>query len=244
MAASKEDRMAQGTKTRRQTSPTWLCLPLAVSDPWDWHCLEQLPTCGVSSSASFWPGKPRWFGHCSSKLLLLRRERKPTHWAPKPIALAPTAPSRCCGYVLWNSLWNSFGPKKWQFLGDTCQATSLASQQERGLCAPVPCLLKGSLGLLPHQNLPLQGGTRRVYSWPSGLKGTLTQTAWIDVEEKWNTIHIFWVAQDSWKKENALNTLEHTQTKLYPKWIVPVKQIVRSTQGLLKMGRALAYIQS
>lgn len=48
----------------------------------------------------------------------------------------------------------------------------------------------------------------------------------------------------SWKKENTLNTLEHTQTKLYPKWIVPVKQMVRSTQGLLKMGRTLAYVQS
>lgn len=99
MAASK-DRTAQGTRTRRQRSPVWLSLPPAVSVPWDWYCLGQLPTCGVSSSASFWPARPSWFGHCSSKLLLLCGERKLTHWALKPTALAPTAPYPCCGCVL------------------------------------------------------------------------------------------------------------------------------------------------
>lgn len=45
-------------------------------------------------------------------------------------------------------------------------------------------------------------------------------------------------------EQSEKNTLEHTQTKFYKKLIVPVKQMVTSTQDVLTMGRALAYVQS
>lgn len=129
MAASKEDYMAQGTKTGWWRRPTWLSLPPAVSVPWDWHCLGQLPTCGVNSSASLWPAGPSCFGHCSSDLLLLCGERKPTCWALKPTP-GPNSSSSALWLHIAKFPLKQFWIEKTQFLGDLCSTTSLASQQE------------------------------------------------------------------------------------------------------------------
>uniref|UniRef100_A0A8D2N9F9 Uncharacterized protein n=1 Tax=Zonotrichia albicollis TaxID=44394 RepID=A0A8D2N9F9_ZONAL len=52
-----------------------------------------------------------WFGHCSFECCLLK---KTDSLGTEPTALAPTAPVQHCSC----------------FLGDLCQATSLASEQE------------------------------------------------------------------------------------------------------------------
>lgn len=187
---------------------------------------------------------------------------------PDPVGLGTAVPSCCCfwgkktdplGTNIHSPGPNSFSsaqqlciakfPLKqfwiekkavsWRTMPGNFLGISTRNKKEDSVCL-FPSLKGIPQTSQPGQNLPLQGKRLYVHFWPSGLKGTVTQATWIDVEEKWNTIRIFWVAQNNLKK----NTLEHTQTKLYKKLIVPVKQMVTSTQGVLTMGRALAYVQS
>lgn len=67
-------------KTRWWRSPTWLSLPPAVSIPWDWHCLGQLPT------------------SMSVPLLLFGQ--------PDPVGLGTAVPSCCC---FWGKKTDSLG---------------------------------------------------------------------------------------------------------------------------------------
>lgn len=185
-AASKEDHMAQGTKTRWQRSPLGSAFPLQ----------SQFPGTGTVWGSS----QPA----VTAPLLLFGQT--------DPVGLGPAVPSCCCfvgkekPHPWPQQLQLSTGAayceipsetvldwKKCSFL-ETCARQlpwHLSKKQERGLCACSLSLKGIPRTSCPCQNLPLQGETLRVHFWPPGLKGTLTQTTWIDVEEKWNTIHIF-----------------------------------------------------
>lgn len=79
---------------------------------------------------------------------------------------------------------------------------SLARTKARALCA-CSRLVKG-----PPKPLPLQtwGKTLRFCFWPLSPKGTVIQTAGIDIEEIWNTIYIFGVTQDRYM-ESGVSTI-------------------------------------
>lgn len=140
MAASKEHHVAQSTKTRRQRNPTWLSLPPAVSVPWTGTAWGSWPDLQCQLLCFLLAGQTQLVWSLQFRVLLLWGERKPTSLGTETHSPGPNGSNQCCSCVqgIVKFPLKQFWIEKMQFLGDLCQATSLASEQEtkeRTLCA-------------------------------------------------------------------------------------------------------------